>query len=123
MINVAEVVSDPDLCQTVTVQRSHGAFALGGWSDSQATTSTFPISAVVTVASENDLRQVPEGDRVAGAMMFHTTQPLYLTHGATPQAADSDILVWNGNRYRLIKIWPYVNYGYYKAMGVRMSGE
>ena len=119
-VNLADVVNDPDLAQPLTVYRSQGSFELGGWVES---TRPLSIRAVVTVASEQDLRQVPEGDRVTGAMSFHSTQRLYLTRGATPQTAESDTIVWRGDSYRLVKVWPYGDYGYYKAIGVRMSGE
>jgi hypothetical protein len=80
---------------------------------------------------------VPEGDRVGGAMVFHSTTPLYITRqdggfgeksfgktgfGASVQHV-SDITLWHGQQYRLMALLPYQDYGYYRAVGVRITGK
>ena len=119
MLNVSELLSDPDSAQAFTIQRSTGSFQLGGW---QNATTSVPAVGVITPASEWDLRQVAEGDRVTGAMTFHTATPLYQTHGGA-NAGLSDILVWRGDEYRIAQLLPFGDYGLYKAVAVRVSGE
>jgi hypothetical protein len=119
MINLSALITDPDFTQQLVVQRSTGAFVLGGW---QSSATPLTIAAVVTVAKERDLQQLPEGDRISGAMLFYTmTELLQSTGGATPQT--SDTLTWRGDVYRISKVWPYADYGYWKAAGVRVSGD
>jgi hypothetical protein len=111
--------TDPDFAQSFTIQRSTGAFVLGGW---QSATTSLTAVGIVTVAKERELRQVPEGDRVTGAMLFFSPTILYLSHGGG-KAAVSDQLVWRGDTYRIAKVWPYVDFGFWKAFAVRMSGN
>ena len=119
MINVGELLTDPDFAQAFTIKRSSGAFGLGGF---LAAISNVRGGGVITVATEEDLMQVPEGDRVTGAMMFYSQKPIYATRaGAT--AGLSDLIVWRGQTYRIAKVFPYQDYGFFKAIGVRMSGE
>ncbi len=119
MLNVSALLSDPDFAQPLTINRATGAFVLGGFTSTPAAISA---GGVVDVASERELAQVPEGDRVTGAMAFYVAVPVYLTQ-AGQTTAPSDTITWRGDTYRLVKIWPYADYGYYKAVGVRMSGE
>ncbi len=120
MINLSELVTDPDFAQPLTINRSTGAFALGGWQ--QGTPAPIPIIGVVTVAKERELAQVPEGDQVEGAMLFYSLQQLFLSKGA-PDARTSDTITWRGDVYRLAQVWPYADFGYWKALGVRISGD
>lgn len=119
MINVAEIVTDPDMAQTFTVTRTAGHFAIGGWMND--TPTAISMYGVVTVPDSRDLEQVPEGDRVLGVMAFHSAQPLYLTRG--DNSGISDVITWRGEDYRIIKIRTYADYGYYAAIGVRMAGD
>lgn len=120
MINVQEIITDPDFCQTFTVSRSSGDFGKGGWAESTPTTIT--MIGVVTVANEKDMQQVPEADRVMGAMMFHSTEAIYTTR-AKDTPATSDKIQWRGEWYRVAKVWPLVDYGFYKAYAYRMTGN
>lgn len=119
MINVSDILLDPDFLQSFTINRSTGSWVLGGF---QSTVSQVQASGVVDVASSRDLAQVPEGDRVTGSMAFYSTQPLYLTRNGQTTGL-SDTITWQGDKYRLVQIFPYVDYGYYMAIGVRMTGE
>ena len=117
MIDVSELITDDDFAQSFNVYRISGVFGIGGWiADPE---QTIPMSGVVTVTSVRDLEQIPEGDRVRGMMTFHTTEELFVTR----QGAISDEIEWRGDRYRVYQVSPYVDYGYFKAIGSRMSGE
>lgn len=118
MINVGELITDPDFAQPLTIQRSSGQFAAGGFQNTPATVAT---SGVVVVANEEDLDQIGEGDRVVGAMEFYTVIPIYETRTGATEGL-SDVIAWNGQQYRLAKVWPWRDYGYYRAIGIRMSG-
>lgn len=134
MIDVGDIVNDPDLAQAFTIERSTGQFVLGGW---KTTAVLVPAYGCITVASPEDLEMVPEGDRLSGAMLFHTSSPLYITEleggagqqgwgkggfGVTTQQV-SDVVVWRGQRYRVVHLSPYQDYGYYRAVAVRMAGR
>ncbi|WP_371378905.1 hypothetical protein [Sporomusa aerivorans] len=119
MINIAEIINDPDFCQAFSVFRKTGK--TGKWVEGEYIQAEQEIKmrGVVVAANTKDLLQVPEGDRVKGVMAFYSTAPLLVTN----EAGTSDQVVWHGERYRLFQLWPYVDYGYYKALGERMAGN
>ena len=118
-MDLSEVINDPELAEAFTILRSTGSFGAGGWSETKA---TVPAYGVVSPSSPDDIQQLPEGDRVAGNTTFYTSQAMYITHGGQ-QAGTSDIIQWQGQQWRLAQVWDYSTRGYYKAVGVRMSGE
>jgi hypothetical protein len=162
MIDLSEVVNDSDFAQLFTVRRLTGSYVNGAWVTSAV---DIQIYGIVTVASNKDLQMIPEGDRVTGSMLFHASQPLYITElqggaGQSPfgysgpvqetgnqiavngqlylsvaplvsgpggfgQAIQrvSDQVFWHGQLYRLITVAPWDDFGYWRAIGVRMSGQ
>lgn len=113
MIDVSSIVNDPLFAQSFTVYRKTGAYVNGVWTPSE---SAITMCGTITVPKETDLRQLPEGDFQQGAICIYTTQELYLTG----TSGTSDEIMWRGNRYRIAQLWPWGDFGYYKAMGVRM---
>ena len=121
MINVSQVLNNPNLSQEFTVSRSSGGeFTENGWVEGTPTQIT--MRGVVTVAAEKDLVQVPEGDRVRGAMVFYAPAELYITHGGASKGT-SDVITWRGESYRVASVKPYGDYGYWKAVAVRTEGD
>lgn len=124
MINLSEIVNDPDFAQDFTIQRSSG----GSWQAGKWVTSTIDVCGfgIIQPATAEELDQVPEGDRVKGAMSFHSESPLFETHTTGPNdkfAGTSDIICWRGENYRLVKVWPWSDFGYFHAVGSRISGQ
>ena len=124
MINLSEVVNDEDFAQSFEIQRSEGgSWKAGVWVNNIVCVSGY---GVIQPATPEELDQVPEGDRVKGSLSFHSELPLYETHTESPNdkfAGISDIISHRGQKYRLVKVWPWEDFGYYKAIGVRISGQ
>jgi len=125
MISVDEIINDFDLSQKFTVIRSTGSFIKGLWTE--GTVTEIEMWGNVTNPTPKDLDQVPEGDRVTGAMVFHTKQPIYVTRAGAGTKKDpnaiSDKIIWRSEYYRLSGVSPYIDYGYYRAVGVRIKGD
>lgn len=126
MINVKRVVLSRNFAQPqgFTVYRQSGRWVRGVWTPGEEQVLTLP--GTVIVASADDLEQVPEGDRVKGAKAFYSPQPMYTTRadgGDSGQGGTSDEMEWRGDRYRIYSVAPWENFGYYKAIGVRMRGD
>lgn len=124
MINVEEIVNDPDFAQPFTILRSTGSFQRGGWVDTKA---QVPMYGSIQVAKEKELHTLPEGDRVSGAMSFHSQQPIYETQANVPEPSQtisriSDLITWRGQPFRIVKVFPWEDFGFYKAIGVRTTG-
>lgn len=118
-----DVTNDPDLAESFTISRSSGSFSVGGWTDSKSIIAAW---GVVSVSSNRELDMIPEADRVHGARTFHCQFPMYTTaeqriDGTT---GTSDILIWEGTKYRVLLVGDYRNRGgYYFAIGQRMTGS
>jgi len=74
--DLSEVLNDGVLSEPYTILRSTGTFQLGGWVTTEV---SIPGYGTVSVASEQDLLMVPEGDRITGSMVFHSQQRIYET--------------------------------------------
>lgn len=61
MINLGELIHDPDFCDTFTIIRNTGSTWSKGVQTS--TTSTIEFEGIVSPASSKDIEMLPEGDR------------------------------------------------------------
>jgi hypothetical protein len=122
LIDVSEIVSDPDFAQPFVIKRSNGSWQLGGWQDTITTVNSYGAQQPATA---QDLKEIPEGDRILGSVKVWSTQPMYVTRrGTGPNDGGlSDIIVWQGEDYRIAGILPWNENGYYKAIAVRMKGD
>lgn len=116
MIDVSEVITDPDFAQTFVVHRKANKWIAGR---TESTEKDITMTGVIMVADAKTLEQLPEGDRVTGLMCFYSTQELFTTR----EQGTSDQIEWRGERYRVKQVFPYGDYGYYKAVGQRMAGD
>jgi hypothetical protein len=133
VIDVSEVINDPDFAQPFSILRSSLQFVPGGVSNTQTQT---PARGVIRPAKANELRTLPEGDQISGAIAVHSTDPIYETRNSgglgqqgfgeggfgSPDYALSDVILWRNQQYRVAFVWPWADFGYYKAIAVRMSG-
>lgn len=122
MIDVSELIVDPDLAQPYTVHRMSGI-----WTDGEfiQTELPLPFYGVVIVANTQDVNMMPEGDRIAGLMVFYTTpdNPIFVTRNLDTDQGTSDEVEWRGERYKIMQTFPYHDYGYIKAIGTRKLGD
>ncbi|MBX4266541.1 hypothetical protein [Clostridium estertheticum] len=124
MINVERVVNGRN-SQPFIVYRKSGSWVAGRWVQTE---EPIPLTGTITVAKEKDLQQVPEGDRVGGEIAVYCTKALYTTRAAddpitSTKPGTSDEVLWQGERYRLFTLSPYMDYGYYKGVGIRMASN
>ena len=119
MINVSDIVSDPDFNEPLVIMRSSGGqFGLGGFTDTPVPIKTYGIA---TPAKPEELQQVPEGSRVSGMMTFRSVTPFFLSNEST--ATNADIVVWRGLNYRIIYVFPWDHFGCPKGLGTLMPGN
>lgn len=117
MIDVSDVVNDPDLCSNFQILQMFGKFTPDGWTITQSTlVNTF---GAVRNMSGKDLEMIPEADRVREAVSFRTTTALYETN-ETSSNRISDILIWQGNQYKILTVKNYSEQGYWLAIAHRL---
>ena len=120
MMNLGRVLSNPAFKRDFTVLRSIGDFAVGGWQEN--TPKQIDMTGVVLPTTAKDILQVPEGDRVTESLTFYSILPLYVTHNDS-RPGTSDRIMIDGGKYRLFAAKDYHAFGYYKVIGMRMSGD
>ncbi|MGO4496419.1 hypothetical protein AB4114_11035 [Paenibacillus sp. 2RAB27] len=123
MINVGRIVNSRNFAQPggFVVYRKTGRWKASRW---VTTEDTLKMEGTITVATSTDIEQVPEGDRVKGAMCFYSQKPLFTTRAETDteEGGTSDEIVWRNDRYRVVSVFPWGDFGFNKAIGVRMVG-
>ena len=114
MINVSRVIKDPRFRQTFKLFRKEGKFVGGRLQQIEVEQS---LSGVIKPASAKEVEMIPEGDRILGGeMVIHTTSELKVTS----DEGTSDEIEWNNERYKLYAVSPYKDYGFYRAIAIRM---
>jgi hypothetical protein len=116
------VIDDGVLSESWVIVRSTGVFIQGGW----VTTETqVPGYGVVSVATPEDMDEIPEADRVTGMMVFHSQPRIYATQfdPADQVQRVADKMLWTFQLWRVLHVFPYPNRNYWKAFAVRMQGN
>lgn len=120
MIDLSEIVNDPDLAQPFTIERSSSSFVLGGVSNTVTPLQAF---GVITVSDPETLQMIPDADRPTGAMSFYSSTPIFESRDDQNGEGVSDFLIWRSQRFRVLKMFPYIDYGYNHAVAVRVAGK
>lgn len=121
LVQVSEVVNDPDMAQPFTILRSTGTAWLNGvW---QSSTTEFSGYGVIADPTDREIKMIPEGDQVVGAKVFWSAQPIYATRATSGVGASSDILVWRGLSFRVVNVQQFQDYGFYRAIATRMKAD
>src|SRR5574343_511969 len=63
MIDMSDIITDPDFMETFTVYRKTGTFGEGGYTTTEV---AIDMAGPVIPANPDELAMVPEGDRLTG---------------------------------------------------------
>lgn len=123
MINVSELIGDPDFTQPngVTVIRrkmeikNHVPVI---------TESKMNVTGIITIERDIELNMENTGDTNKEAIHVFTYKPLFTT-GRVDESSDSDymsdIIVWQGNRYKVMDCKDDAQYGFCQSTAVKLS--
>lgn len=120
IISLTRVANSPAFAQAYTVNRSTGSFQEGGY---VSTTVDIPFWGIIQPATDQDLAQVPEGDRVTGMIGFISEKVMYKTHVIGDESGLGDTITWNGQIYRVVAVVPWKDFGFHKAIASRQAGD
>lgn len=120
-IDLSDIVMSQEFLQTFTIIRSSdGVWIKGRFVQN---TQQFEMSGVVTAINEKDITMIPEGDRNSEKKTFHTIEPLYVTRNDNSTKGISDIILYEGYRYKIVTVVDASDYGYYRATGVKITAD
>jgi hypothetical protein len=110
MLDVADVLIDPDLAQAVLVTRATEDVDERG--RTQQLKHDFTVQGVVHPATEKQLLLLPEASRGDETIAVYTVTKLT----AGDDAHSSDTVTWQGETYKVVKVMDYSDYGYILAL-------
>jgi len=106
LIDVSELLTDPDFTNTVTLIRRASTVNTHGENVMTETQST--ITAVVQGANTESLERVPEGARLSDLIDVYYKGQLT----AESPSGYADIIVWGGKRYQVFEVVEdFMNFG------------
>ena len=109
-LDVSRVVKNPALQQSFTIQRNTYAFANEGEWTLQGT-ENIGAKGVVTPSSAKDRTEfLPEGQREVAAITIYSPVAI---NNADGNSTEADVIIWNGNYYRVQFSKPWASYGYW----------
>lgn len=116
MINVSDIIQDPDFAQSFTIYRTNGAWKDGIF----VTEKPYPINAygVILPVQPQTLALLPEGERILGSISIRSLTKMYKTN---PDGI-SDEIEWHGERYKITETTPWQDFGFFEAYAVRKEG-
>jgi len=121
LINITEIVLDPDFAQPAafTVYRTTGTWTGGRF---VSTAATLQYNGSIIPMTTKEMQQLPQGDQVTGAVVIYT--PLILNTTRLDQntlttGGTSDEILWQGERWKILNVRNFVEFGYYRATAVR----
>lgn len=118
MIDVSEILNDPDMCESFIILRPSGQFAAGGYQ--QNTPKQMAAYGAVRNTSGEEMDMVPEGDRNRELISIRTVTQMFLT--SEDSSATSDMVIFQGFQYRLVTLKNYSSQGYWFAIAAKMLG-
>jgi hypothetical protein len=121
VIDLSDIVNDEDIaCPFSIIRTSGGTWVTGGiWQPGPPV--TIPAFGPVRNATGKELQQLPESDRVTEALTFRSTTQMFVTNLAGAQT--SDVLVYQEDQYRVLRVKNYSDQGVWYAMAARMAGN
>lgn len=117
MINLSELIHDPDFCTNfIVIKKSEPKWVKGELT--QAETKLI-VEGIVLPSSSKDIDMLPEADRVHGLKSFFTDECEF---ALTNTEKTSDVCIYRGETYKLLQVFDYSDNGYYKAIGTMIGG-
>ena len=107
MIDVSELMDDPDFARTFVVKRPTTTIAKDG--TASTTYVEFETVGAVQPAEPADVQFLPEGTRLDDTVSVWSHQSL---RGGDGKRFESDVLIVGADRYRVIRVEPRQENGY-----------
>lgn len=109
-LNVSRVVNNPAMQQSFTIQRNTYTFQNEGEWTKQGT-ENIGAKGIVTPSTAKDRTEfLPEGQREVAAITIYSPVAI---NNADGNSTEADVILWNGNSYRVQYSKPWASYGYW----------
>lgn len=115
-LNLADIVASPEFTQQIIIKRHfNGRYVNGRFEQDE---KEIKINTVVSASDEKTLSMVPEGDRNETIKSVHSLEKIYMTSSEVSKGENrtSDIIIYNGDEYKVIAVMDADDYGFTKAV-------
>lgn len=122
LLNIAELVQDPDFQQSFIINRITGDFNNDGIFET--TEQQLMFSGVISPRKTRDMKQDPQGDQIEGMIDIYTNDPIYTTvlGNVNEDSKLSDEVEWRREKYRITQVENFTDFGYYHAIAIYKRG-
>jgi|ERR1044072_223615 hypothetical protein len=123
MIDVSELINDPDFCQPMGILITRKALTWENYRTVE-TSSYFKATGIIQRATAKDTIQTDSGDRITADIAIWTYEQLQVAKSAGSGATgfNADELTWRGEVYKVQSANDWKENGYYKSLAVRKKG-
>lgn len=122
LLDLSDVVQSREYTQMITIIRHTGGEWIEG--DYIEKEEELTIRGVVSAADAKEINMIPEGDRTSETKVIHSVSRIYTTRLGTRENSESgtsDIIIWNGNKYKVMSVQDTSDYGYWRATIVKIE--
>ena len=111
LLNIEELITDPDFCQSFKVLRREGTWNKGRFNTTETEIDTY---GVIDPQPTKEMQFDPNGVLLKGIIKVYTHLELYTTqkNNSDGKSYNSDIVIWQGNHYIVLEEDNYSDYGY-----------
>lgn len=115
LINVSELIGDPDFTQPNGVNVERTTFVVENHRQVK-TTIQLNVTGIITIADEEDMDMRADSDVIREGINVFTYSPLMLTSRTSDGTTNylSDVVLFRGNRYKVMKVLNDEQYGFCK---------
>lgn len=124
MINVSELIGDPDFCQPNGVKVTRRPMEIVNHKPKN-TEKKLTLTGIITIADEQSDEMLPEADRNKEAINIFTYGRLFCTgyDRATGRDYMADIVTFEGVNYKVAYCLNDAQYGFCRSKAVKMDQE
>lgn len=127
MIDVAWLLDDPAYSKEYAGERHRSTIQSLGDAAGEVSTVVAPLTLTASITplkNPNELQLLPEGLRSSKCIKIFTQMPIYAEDGdgiSSSQVqgeAVFDMIVYDGGRYKVYLVRPWLDHGFYEAIAV-----
>lgn len=112
MIDVSEIMDDPDFATTFTIWRNDGYFKDGRWINTTPCEVPNVTGIIQPASTEDQLSILPEGSRLGNMIVIWSSAEIRIDDADKTR---SDIIDWKGDKYRVLRIKKRDDNGFFHA--------
>lgn len=124
MINVSELIEDPDFCQPKGIQITRTKTQIINHRPSKVTTNMV-VQGIITISKENEDELLEEADRNSEHIHIFTYNRLKSVgkDKLDGQSYEADIVKFNGSNYKVVSCMDDTQYGFCRSTAVKIEQD